>query len=296
MKQAHVMIAGGGPVGMVSALVLAEAGIRVTVAESLPGLNEDFRASTFHPPTLNMLAPYGLTQDLIAQGLVARYTQQRDRHEGGVAEFDMQLLTGETDHPFRLQCEQWKLTNLILAKLKKIPHVQIHFNAKVESVEQTADKAITQLTIEGQAHPVESDYVFPTKPEETDEEVMGDAGHINNPLGGMGMNGGVHDAMKLYKKLLAVIQEGQSEDLLDCCERQRRTIAIEYINASTAATKKRSKSATRCCAKRCRTSCVPPVPTPSQPRPICARHPYSMHWSGPSRLHDSPRPVQRQVG
>ena len=54
-----------------------------------------------------MLAPYGLTQDLIAQGLVAFYTQQRDRHEGVVAKFDMQLLTGETDHPFRLQCEQW---------------------------------------------------------------------------------------------------------------------------------------------------------------------------------------------
>ncbi len=351
MIQAHVMIAGAGPVGLVSALVLAEAGVRVTVAESSPGLNEDFRASTFHPPTLDMLAPYGLTQDLISQGLVARYTQQRDRHEGVVAEFDMQLLSGDTDHPFRLQCEQWKLTNLILAKLEKIPHVQIHFNAKVESVEQTADKAITHLTIEEQAHQVVSNYVlaadgawstvrrslgidfdgltyperflvistefeyakhlpklsyvnycsdpkewcvllrvptlwrvlFPTKPEETDEEVMGDvlveqrlqallpqpksyetvhrslykvhqrvaktfrqgrvfllgdAGHINNPLGGMGMNGGVHDAMNLCKKLLAVIQKGQSEDTLDRYERQRRTIAIEYINASTARNKK----------------------------------------------------------
>ena len=75
MNQAHVMIAGAGPVGLVSALVLAEAGVRVTVAESSPSLNEDFRASTFHPPTLDMLAPYGLTDDLVSQGLVARYTQ-----------------------------------------------------------------------------------------------------------------------------------------------------------------------------------------------------------------------------
>jgi 3-(3-hydroxy-phenyl)propionate hydroxylase len=345
------MIAGAGPVGLVSALVLAEAGVRVTVAESSPGLNQDFRASTFHPPTLDMLAPYGLTPDLIAQGLIARYTQQRDRHEGVVAEFDMQLLAGDTDHPFRLQCEQWKMTKLIQSKLEKMPHVTIHFNAKVESVEQTGDKAITRLAIDGQPHQVESDYVlgadgawsavrrsqgiefegftyperflvistafeyadhlpklsyvnycsdpkewcvllrvptlwrvlFPTKPEETDEDVMGDvlveqrlqallpqdkpyetvhrslykvhqrvaktfrqgrvflvgdAGHINNPLGGMGMNGGVHDAMNLCKKLLAVIQEGQSQDILDRYERQRRTIAIEYINASTARNKK----------------------------------------------------------
>ena len=48
------------------------------------------------------------------------------------------------------------------------------------------------------------------------------------------MNGGVHDAMNLCRKLLAVMQQGESPDILDRYERQRRTIAIEYINASTA--------------------------------------------------------------
>ena len=68
--------------------------------------------------------------------------------------------------------------------------------------------------------------------------LAGDASHINNPLGGMGMNGGVHDAMNLCDKLLAVLQRGESESVLDRYERQRRTIAIEYINASTARNKK----------------------------------------------------------
>lgn len=68
--------------------------------------------------------------------------------------------------------------------------------------------------------------------------LAGDAAHINNPLGGMGMNGGVHDAMNLCRKLLAVMQQGESPDILDRYERQRRTIAIEYINASTARNKK----------------------------------------------------------
>ena len=92
MKNTHILIAGAGPVGLVAALVLARAGVQVTVVEAAAQLNLDLRASTFHPPTLDMLARYGLTETLVAQGLVARYTQQRDRQEGVIAEFDMQLL------------------------------------------------------------------------------------------------------------------------------------------------------------------------------------------------------------
>ena len=76
---AHV---GAGPVGLVSALLLANQGVKVTVLESAPALNWDLRASTFHPPTLDMLAPLGLTDELVAQGLVARYNQQRDSQAG----------------------------------------------------------------------------------------------------------------------------------------------------------------------------------------------------------------------
>jgi 3-(3-hydroxy-phenyl)propionate hydroxylase len=68
--------------------------------------------------------------------------------------------------------------------------------------------------------------------------LAGDAAHIHNPLGGMGMNGGVHDAMNLCGKILGVIRRGDDFSVLDRYERQRRTIAIEYINASTARNKK----------------------------------------------------------
>jgi 3-(3-hydroxy-phenyl)propionate hydroxylase len=54
----------------------------------------------------------------------------------------------------------------------------------------------------------------------------------------MGMNGGVHDAMNLCEKLIQVVNHQQDASLLDRYERQRRTIAIEYINASTARKKK----------------------------------------------------------
>jgi 3-(3-hydroxy-phenyl)propionate hydroxylase len=68
--------------------------------------------------------------------------------------------------------------------------------------------------------------------------LAGDAAHINNPLGGMGMNGGIHDAMNLSEKLLGVLRQKSPDTILDQYERQRRTIAIDYINASTARNKR----------------------------------------------------------
>ncbi len=63
--------------------------------------------------------------------------------------------------------------------------------------------------------------------------IAGDAAHINNPLGGMGMNFGFHDAFNLTGKLAAIIQDGAGENLLDLYDRQRRTVAQEYLQRQT---------------------------------------------------------------
>jgi 3-(3-hydroxy-phenyl)propionate hydroxylase len=63
--------------------------------------------------------------------------------------------------------------------------------------------------------------------------IAGDAAHINNPLGGMGMNFGFHDAFSLADKLAAVIREDASEGVLDLYDRQRRTVAEEYLQRQT---------------------------------------------------------------
>jgi 3-(3-hydroxy-phenyl)propionate hydroxylase len=62
--------------------------------------------------------------------------------------------------------------------------------------------------------------------------LAGDAANINNPLGGMGMNGGIHDAYNLISKLAAV-WEGADPALLDLYTRQRRSIAIEDVQRIT---------------------------------------------------------------
>jgi 3-(3-hydroxy-phenyl)propionate hydroxylase len=67
----RVLIAGAGPVGLVAAAHLVRRGIPVTVFEASAALSEESRASTFHPPTLDMLADLGAAHDLIKQGLIA---------------------------------------------------------------------------------------------------------------------------------------------------------------------------------------------------------------------------------
>jgi 3-(3-hydroxy-phenyl)propionate hydroxylase len=292
-----------------------------------------------------------LVQALIAQGLIARHTSYRDRRAGLVAEFDLDLLRGETAHPYRVQCEQFKFTRLVHERLKRFAHCSVRFEAAVSGVAQDADgvrvtadtprgreihagaylvgadgawSAVRQavgVEFEGFTYP-ERFYVasttfdfatqldrlslvnyvsdpdewcvllrapgvwrvlFPTRVDENDQDVLsdastearlqavcpkdgrydtshrtiyrvhqrvakryrvgrvflaGDAAHINNPLGGMGMNGGLHDGINLAEKLATVLRGAADEALLDRYERQRRPVAIEYINANTARNKK----------------------------------------------------------
>lgn len=68
--------------------------------------------------------------------------------------------------------------------------------------------------------------------------LAGDSAHVNNPIGGMGMNGGIHDAMNLAEKLGRVMRREAGDQLLDLYSRQRRKVAIDYVQAQTIRNKK----------------------------------------------------------
>src|SRR3989442_6098833 len=342
-----VLIAGAGPVGLAAANVLADAGVAVSVLEAEPGLPENLRASTFQPPTLDLLAPFGATQRLIEMGRVAPHLQYRDR-KGWVAEFDFGVIADETEHPYRVQCEQFKLNQVLAERLSHIGNARLEFGAQVTHVEQDENSvAVTVggsrklkaqwligadggrsrvrealgIKLEGFTWPerflvastpfdfaaaipglCEVSYfadpegwffllrvpgvwraMFPVRQDEKDDDVLsdesiqkrlrriypisnpyevkhrtlysvhqrvaetyrngrcflaGDAAHLNNPLGGMGMNGGIHDGFNIAEKLVRVIQGIANPGELDRYERQRRPVALEYVNSITIANKR----------------------------------------------------------
>jgi 2-polyprenyl-6-methoxyphenol hydroxylase-like FAD-dependent oxidoreductase len=132
----RVIVAGAGPVGLVTALRLANAGIAVTLIEREPALQRDLRASTLHPPTLEMLDTLGLTEPLLAQGLEAPTWQVRRHETHEKAVFDLAVIAGDTRYPFRLQCEQWKLCELAMARAEAHAGIELYMGGTLEAVSQ----------------------------------------------------------------------------------------------------------------------------------------------------------------
>ena len=63
--------------------------------------------------------------------------------------------------------------------------------------------------------------------------LVGDAAHLNSPMGGFGMNSGIHDAVNLGEKLTAILRDGAPADLIDLYDRQRRTVTVDFIQAQS---------------------------------------------------------------
>lgn len=61
--------------------------------------------------------------------------------------------------------------------------------------------------------------------------LAGDAAHLNNPTGGMGMNSGIHDARDLSAALIKVLN-GESDKLLDNYAENRHQAATEMVQAT----------------------------------------------------------------
>ena len=351
----RVLIAGAGPVGLVAAANLVRHGIPVTVLEAGPDLSDESRASTFHPPTLDMLDDLGITRPLIAQGLLAGKFQYRSRQHGLMAQFDFAGIADVTRHPFRLQCEQSKLTRILLNKLTKDPNFDIAFSSPVRQVDQDSGSVTVTIDREGRTDTqtgrwligadgarsdirrslaiefegftwperflvvstpfnfynvipdlVSVNYVadpqrwhfllqipklwrimFPVSSDESDELALspgfaqslmatlvpgisnyeiahvtlyrvhqrvaktfcaarvflvGDAAHINNPLGGMGMNGGIHDAINLTSRMIEVWRRTKPDTEFGRYDRQRRLVTKEHVEKQSIQNKKNLES------------------------------------------------------
>jgi 3-(3-hydroxy-phenyl)propionate hydroxylase len=68
--------------------------------------------------------------------------------------------------------------------------------------------------------------------------LAGDSAHVNSPIGAMGMNSGIHDAINLADKLIAIARGEADEAVLDRYARQRRHVAVAHTQAQTMRNKK----------------------------------------------------------
>lgn len=357
MKTPSILVVGAGPVGVVGALALAQKGFVVTLVEAEAEIDRNPRAATTHPSTLEMIADVGLIDRFVAEGLVARYFQFWDRPARKlVAEFDHQLLEGETRFPFVVQTEQHKLAIMGIDRLRTLSNASAHLNTRLVDLVQTDDAVTVTLEHAGERRTSRFDYViacdggrstvrkildiefegytwperftvittsfdfveamgccfrnyladpaewtnlfkvsgddfkgrwravFPTRVDETDEEAMsdpaiqarlnrvlprtepfeilhrnlynvhqrvaksfrkgrvflaGDSAHVNNPIGGLGLNSGIHDVSELADELERVELKGEDRALLDRYDRRRRPLNVEFVQAQTIANKKR---------------------------------------------------------
>ncbi len=342
----RVIIAGAGPVGLSAALTLSRLGVEVIVVDGADGIDPRMRASTFHPPTLDLLDDLGVAAPLRDEGIQVRRWQMRQHESGEQVSFDMQVIADKTRHPYRLQLPQQRLCEVLLAELDK-QGVEVHFRATMTQARDHGDhvsisinglgdlhadwlvgadgarsavrqsmgldyggktythasvlvsttfpfhEALPELTDvaycwsargpfsllrqpamwraslypgleslgEASAEDRVRDWLAYIAPAARDADIVdispyrvhercvstfrigrmalaGDAAHLNPPSGGMGMNGGIHDAINLAGKLAAVI-DGADDALLDRYSRQRLFVASEAVIPQAAQNRRR---------------------------------------------------------
>lgn len=341
-----VIVVGAGPVGLTTAALLAKRGLSVLLVERESTIDMAPKASTIHGPTLELLEDLDVTEHLLARGLVAESYQHRDRQRGIVAEFDFSVLKGDTKYPFRLQCEQQRLSEALIEYMEPLNRVRIAFETELVSFmdspvgviamlegpegayavgcrfllgtdgasstvrrhlgiefegstyvdrylvyltthafendisnlclvnyisdpeqfvvllraptswrvlfrtdesmtdDQAKDSAMAELLLQGVAERSSPYEILHTQLYRIHQRVavefrrgnvmlLGDAAHINSPIGGMGMNNGIHDAFDLARTLPAVIFGDLPDVAIDDWATRRRAVAREFVRVIT---------------------------------------------------------------
>jgi 2-polyprenyl-6-methoxyphenol hydroxylase-like FAD-dependent oxidoreductase len=147
-----VVVSGAGPVGLVIALRLARAGIRVLVLEAEAGIADQPRAVVYHSPVVERLAALGLLPDLQQIGVLKHAYHYWTRDHVLLGHIDMGVLRPEdTAYPYNLHLGQPMLAQIILHHLLSVPGAEVRWRHRVNAVAQSTDHVtVTVATDEGE--------------------------------------------------------------------------------------------------------------------------------------------------
>lgn len=131
-----VVVVGGGPVGLLTALKLGKAGIRVVVLEAESGVSPSPRAVAYMPPTAAALDRFGLLEDIRKRAVWCPDFAYRHGDGELIAKMDWSVLAQDTQYPYMLLLGQNHVSNIIAQHLRELPNVEIRWNHRVEEVDQ----------------------------------------------------------------------------------------------------------------------------------------------------------------
>ena len=157
--ETDVLIVGAGPVGLLAANALVEKSIDMYICDKLNAPVEELRASTFHPPTLDLLEPLGLTSAVLENGLKSPEWQIRFHETGDRVVFDLSVLKADTNHPYRVQCEQAHLAAAARAKLGRAG-IEVNYGCQVEDIVDKGAFVETTLINRGVRFRIRSRYLI----------------------------------------------------------------------------------------------------------------------------------------
>jgi 2-polyprenyl-6-methoxyphenol hydroxylase-like FAD-dependent oxidoreductase len=145
----HVIVAGGGPTGLLTALGLASAGARVSILEADRVLNTAPRALVYHWPVLPHLERLGILDACIRVGFLKQDYGWRLAHSAEQIEWSLACLSGVVERPFNLHLGQDKLSEVAAMHLAQLTNVVFHRGARVEGATQDAGGVRVSVRDEG---------------------------------------------------------------------------------------------------------------------------------------------------
>lgn len=131
-----VIVIGGGPTGFITALGLAQAGVRLTVIESEPQIVDSPRAAVYHWSVVENLEKLGIREAVETLGFPKQDYTYLVHRTGERIDFSLEVLNGRTPYPYNLHLGQHKLAEIALRRLSAFPQVSVRFNTRLTALRQ----------------------------------------------------------------------------------------------------------------------------------------------------------------